>query len=80
MGGAKGDGIDYMQFFFSGATLRSIYVGTRADFQELLHTISNNPSKFPSIVDKTFKFSEAAKAYDYMQSQAHFGKIVITVE
>ncbi len=31
------------------------------------------------VVDRVFGFGEAAEAYRYLESQAHFGKVVIRV-
>jgi NADPH:quinone reductase-like Zn-dependent oxidoreductase len=30
------------------------------------------------VVDRTFRFSEARAALEYMQASSHFGKIVLT--
>ena len=31
------------------------------------------------VIDRVFPFAEAREAYRYLQSGAHFGKVVITV-
>jgi NADPH:quinone reductase-like Zn-dependent oxidoreductase len=31
------------------------------------------------VVDKVFSFSQTVEAFHYLQSQAHFGKVVLTM-
>jgi NADPH:quinone reductase-like Zn-dependent oxidoreductase len=38
-----------------------------------------HPETTRPVVDKVFHFEEARKAYAYLQSQAHVGKVVIKV-
>ena len=38
-----------------------------------------NRHKIRPIVDKVFEFSEAKEAFSYLDSQQHFGKVVIRV-
>lgn len=38
-----------------------------------------NPDKIRPVVDKVFAFKDAIKAYEYIESQAHVGKVVIRV-
>ncbi|GGH15674.1 zinc-dependent alcohol dehydrogenase family protein [Silvibacterium dinghuense] len=55
--------------------LQGIYVGSRADFEEMNRAITLH--RLQPIVDKTFSFDQAPAAFALMQSAAHFGKIVI---
>jgi NADPH:quinone reductase-like Zn-dependent oxidoreductase len=32
------------------------------------------------VIDRVFRFSEAVEAYRYLESGAHFGKVVIAVD
>lgn len=55
--------------------LNGIYVGSRAMFEDMNAAIAVNGMR--PVIDRTFGFDEAPDAYRYMQSAAHFGKIVI---
>lgn len=55
--------------------LQGIYVGSREMFEDMNRAISLHRIK--PVVDKVFKFEDAIKAFQYMESQAHFGKVVI---
>jgi len=56
--------------------LQGIYVGSRADFEEMNRAIILHGLK--PVVDKVFGFDEAPSALSLMQAAGHFGKIVIT--
>ena len=58
--------------------LNGIYVGSRAMFERMLRAFT--VSQTHPIIDRVFPFAEAKAAYAYLQSGAHFGKIVITVD
>jgi NADPH:quinone reductase-like Zn-dependent oxidoreductase len=32
------------------------------------------------VIDRVFPFADAAKAFDYLESGDHFGKVVVTIE
>jgi NADPH:quinone reductase-like Zn-dependent oxidoreductase len=57
------------------ATASGLYVGSRADFEALVAFLDKHP--FKPTIDKVFEFSEAPAAFDYMDSGALFGKVVI---
>jgi NADPH:quinone reductase-like Zn-dependent oxidoreductase len=56
-------------------TLRGIYVGSRKMFEEMNRAIELHQLR--PVIDRTFPFEEAPAALRYMQTAAHFGKIVI---
>ena len=58
--------------------LNGIYVGSRAMFTRMLQAFTVNGVH--PIIDRVFPFAEARDAYAYLQSGAHFGKIVVTIE
>lgn len=58
--------------------LNGIYVGSRSMFERLLTAFTVNQTH--PIIDRVFPFAEAKAAYAYLQSGAHFGKIVVTVD
>jgi len=62
-----------------GKSLRvsGIYVGSRAMFERLLSALT--VGQIHPIIDRVFPFDEARAAYAYLQSGAHFGKVVIRV-
>jgi NADPH:quinone reductase-like Zn-dependent oxidoreductase len=57
--------------------ISGIYVGSREMFQNMNAAIS--ASGMRPIIDHTFDFGNAKEAYRYMESNNHFGKIVIRV-
>ena len=57
--------------------LQGIYVGSRAMFEDMNRAIEAN--RIVPVVDKVFPFEHAADALRYMESGAHFGKIVVRV-
>lgn len=61
--------------FMKAVRLQGIFVGSRTMFEELLRAI--DVTKMRPVVDRTFSFTEAREAMSYMESGAHFGKVVI---
>ena len=57
------------------ATLTHIYVGSRDDFEAMNAFMTRHRIK--PVIDKVFPFEQAPAAYEYMDSGAFFGKIVI---
>lgn len=56
-------------------TLRGIYVGPRQMFAEMNQAISTHQLR--PVIDQTFAFEDAKKAYHTMRAAGHFGKLVI---
>jgi NADPH:quinone reductase-like Zn-dependent oxidoreductase len=54
-----------------------IYVGSRRMFEDMNRALELG--EVHPVIDRTFPFAEAREAYRYLESQAHFGKVVITV-
>jgi NADPH:quinone reductase-like Zn-dependent oxidoreductase len=52
-----------------------VYVGSREMFEQMNRALEQ--TKIHPIVDKVFPFAEAAEAFRYMETGAHFGKVVI---
>ncbi|KAF8202505.1 hypothetical protein BJ912DRAFT_920858 [Pholiota molesta] len=59
--------------------VRGIYVGSVFLFQDIIRLIETNPAETVPIVDTMFDFQDAVKAYTYLRSQKHVGKVVIRV-
>ena len=60
-----------------GGSLHGIFVGNRAMFESMNRAIEAND--IHPVIDKVFSFSQAREAYEYQMSQAHFGKIALTI-
>jgi NADPH:quinone reductase-like Zn-dependent oxidoreductase len=58
-----------------GVTLQGIFVGSRQMFEDMNRAIETATMR--PIVDRVFAFAQAREAYRYLESAAHFGKIVI---
>jgi NADPH:quinone reductase-like Zn-dependent oxidoreductase len=58
--------------------LQGVYVGSRAMFEGLLAACVVN--HIEPVIDRTFRFEEARQAYQHLASQAHFGKVIITID
>lgn len=60
-----------------GGNMHGIFVGNRAMFENLNRALEAS-AQHP-VIDRIFNFAETPEAYAYLQSQAHFGKIVIDI-
>ncbi|GAA6617329.1 zinc-dependent alcohol dehydrogenase family protein [Scytonema sp. NUACC26] len=60
-----------------GICVQGIYVGSREMFEAMNRAISLH--NIHPIIDREFPFEEAREALAYMESGAHFGKIVLRV-
>lgn len=56
--------------------LQGIFVGSRQMFEEMNRAISQH--QLHPVVDRVFPFGDAAEAFRYLESGAHFGKIVVS--
>ncbi|EYF06083.1 Alcohol dehydrogenase [Chondromyces apiculatus DSM 436] len=54
-----------------------MFVGSRVMFEEMNRVLVEHRIK--PVIDRVFAFEEAPEALKYLESGAHFGKIVITV-
>jgi len=55
--------------------LNGIYVGSREDFQSMVRFLDTH--QLTPQIDRTFRFEETPKAFEYLESAGHFGKVVI---
>jgi NADPH:quinone reductase-like Zn-dependent oxidoreductase len=55
--------------------VQGIYVGHRQMFEAMNRAIA--ASRLEPVIDRVFDFAEAPAAYRHLQSQGHFGKVVI---
>jgi NADPH:quinone reductase-like Zn-dependent oxidoreductase len=71
------DPLDVKQLWLAGANLRTLAVGSRAQFDAMMRAISTNGIR--PVVDRVFSFDDAPDAYRYYESARPFGKVVISV-
>jgi NADPH:quinone reductase-like Zn-dependent oxidoreductase len=57
--------------------VQGIYVGSREMFENMNRTFALHQLK--PVIDKVFSFTEAPKAFDWLASGQHFGKVVIRI-
>ena len=77
IGGLTGYGSDVPTnaIMWINATVSGVYVGSRADFEEMNAFISEHQIR--PMIDRVFDFEEAPAAYELMESGDFMGKIVI---
>jgi NADPH:quinone reductase-like Zn-dependent oxidoreductase len=57
--------------------VQGIYVGSREHFETMNRAIALH--QLQPVIDRVFPFSAAKEAMQYLESGAHFGKVVITI-
>jgi len=57
--------------------LQGIFIGSKAMFEAMNRAVEFH--KLAPVVDRVFSFGELPDALRYMESAAHFGKIVISI-
>jgi NADPH:quinone reductase-like Zn-dependent oxidoreductase len=62
---------------FKNATVHGICVGSVEQFRRLNAFLTQHA--IHPVIDRTFSFADAPKAYEYLRGATHFGKVVITV-
>jgi NADPH:quinone reductase-like Zn-dependent oxidoreductase len=70
-------GVDLVPIFMKALRVSGIFVGSRAMFEDMNRAVAHSGMR--PVVDRAFEFEEAPAALRYMESGAHFGKIVIRV-
>ncbi len=80
VGGVSGWGseVDPFQMIRGAKHVTGIYVGSLAMLEDLARFVSLH--KIKPVVDRVFPFDQARKAYEYLDSGSHFGKVVISVQ
>ena len=69
--------IDPMPILRRMVTVQGVYVGSREMFEAMNRAIATHQLR--PVIDRTFPFEDAKDAFTYFKSQAHFGKVVITI-
>jgi NADPH:quinone reductase-like Zn-dependent oxidoreductase len=72
---AGAGGLDPRSVLMKAVRMQGILVGSRQMFEDLNRAIEGNRLK--PVIDRTFEFTEVVQALKYMESGAHFGKIVL---
>jgi NADPH:quinone reductase-like Zn-dependent oxidoreductase len=67
--------INTFQFVAKNVRLHGIETGSREMFEEMNRFIESNRLK--PVIDRTFAFDEAREALKYLESGAHFGKVLV---
>ena len=67
--------VDARLLWLSGADVRTIAVGSRAQFVAMNRAIETN--RIEPVIDRVFGFDEAIEAYRYYEGARPFGKVVI---
>jgi NADPH:quinone reductase-like Zn-dependent oxidoreductase len=70
-----GGQVNPMPILMRGIRVQGIFVGSRDMFEAMNRAIAHH--QMQPVVDRVFPFAEAAEAYGYMESGAHFGKVAI---
>ena len=72
---ASGGNLNPISVLMKSLRLQGIFVGSRQMFEDMNRAIEAN--RLRPVIDRTFAFEEVREALKYMESGAHFGKIVI---
>ena len=77
VGGVSGFSTDIplLDIISKMAVIRGIYVGNREMFQAMNRAVALH--KTEPVVDRIFPIQDATAAFSYLESGAHFGKVVI---
>ncbi len=77
VGGRPAASLDPVTIFTTGATLRPVAVGSRAQLVELVHAVGTH--RIRPVLGRVFPFDEAPEAFRHYLGGAALGKVVITV-
>ncbi|KAJ7119983.1 alcohol dehydrogenase superfamily protein [Mycena crocata] len=64
---------------YKSIQIRGIFIGSVKQFRDMNKLIEANVDATRPVVDKVFAFKNAKAAFAYFESQAHVGKVVITL-
>lgn len=74
---AGGGTFNPMNVLMKSLTVQGIFVGSRAMFEAMNRCIAETGIK--PVIDRAFPFAQAADAFRYLESGAHFGKVVLAM-
>ena len=78
LGGIKAE-LEVTRILMRGIRIQGIFVGNRADLEDLIRCLEANPRIQP-VVDRVFGFDEAPMAFEHLASGRHFGKVVVRLD
>ena len=55
--------------------MQAVHVGSREDMEEMYPAITSNAIR--PVLDRTFDFADAPKAFEHLLAGRHMGKIVV---
>lgn len=70
--------VNPLPILHKAVTVQGVYVGSREMFDQMNRAIELHGIK--PIVDRTFHFTEAREALEYLASGAHFGKVCLSFD
>lgn len=78
IGALSGPGdFDPISVFMKAVRIQGIFVGSKQMFEDMNRAIAVDQIK--PVIDRVFEFDQAREALKYMQSGAHFGKVVVRI-
>jgi NADPH:quinone reductase-like Zn-dependent oxidoreductase len=78
IGNVSGNGdVNPLPLLMKNARMQGIFVGSREMFEAMNRAIAFHQTR--PVIDRVFPFDQAREAMHYLESGAHFGKIVIKV-
>ena len=69
--------MDPMAILRKSIRMQGIYVGSREMFESMNRAMTLH--KLQPVIDRAFPFEESPQSLSYMESAAHFGKVVVTL-
>ncbi len=77
IGGVGGRPTDQVPVLGANVRVSRVYVGSRRMFERMNAALALRQVR--PVIDRVFAFEQAQEAYRYLESQAHVGKVVITL-
>lgn len=75
---SQGEGINPVKVLQKSIKMHGIFVGSRQMFEQM-NLMFCQHSHLKPIIDKTFEFVEVKDALKYLETGAHFGKVVVKI-
>jgi NADPH:quinone reductase-like Zn-dependent oxidoreductase len=76
LGGVTAE-VNPMPILMRNIRVQGIFVGSRAMFEAMNRAIET--AQLHPVVDRVFDFDQAPQAFEYLESGAHFGKVVVRI-
>lgn len=79
IGGVGGGEAGAMDLLRALCTVRSILVGSRDVMEEMCRVVQEKGIK-PVVDERVFEMGNVREAYEYVEKQGHFGKVVVRID